>query len=337
MFVASSALRIRLGVPVCAMMRPKVKSAPTLSFPIRPGVAVAMLVLCALFWGSNAVLGRALYEDVPPIGLSFWRNVFALAVLVPFTSRDLRSHWPTLRARRGVLLWAGLVGMALFNAVLYLALHTTTAINAALIMSLSPVIIPFFAWLLLRERMSTTQLAGILLSLAGVVLMITRGQPRAVVELGVHRGDLLALLAAICWALYSVVVKFRPTSVPPLVFLAAILVVAVLSLLPFYVWESLNMQPMPARASAWLAAVYVGVFPTTVALWMFNLAVDRIGPVRAGLYTHLVPLFSALLAIGFLDERLHWFQLAGAMPIALGLYLVTFAAPPAAAGDPGNV
>jgi drug/metabolite transporter (DMT)-like permease len=319
------------------MMQPTVKAAATASFPIRPGVAVALLVLCALFWGSNAVIGRALYEDVPPVGLSFWRNVFALLVLVPFTRRELRSHWPSLRDRLGVLLWAGLVGMALFNAVLYLALHTTTAINAALIMSLSPVIIPFFAWLLLRERMSTTQLVGILVSLAGVVLMITRGQPTAVVELGVHRGDVLALLAAICWALYSVVVKFRPASVPPLVFLAAILVVAVLSLLPFYIWESLAVQPMPADAAAWVAAVYVGVFPTTVALWMFNLAVDRLGPIRAGLFTHLVPVFSALLAIGFLDERLQWFQLAGAIPIALGLYLVTFAGAPSTGGESGKV
>lgn len=304
---------------------------------MRPGVAVAMLVLCAVFWGSNAVIGRALYEDVPPIGLSFWRNVFALLVLVPFTAGQLRSHWPALRARLGSLLWAGLVGMALFNAVLYLALHTTTAINAALIMSLSPVMIPFFAWALLRERMNVQQLAGILVSLAGVVLMISRGKPMAISELGGHPGDLLALLAAVCWALYSVVVKFRPASVPPLLFLAAILVLAVLSLLPFYIWESLRVQPMPMRTSAWVAAAYVGVFPTTVALWMFNRAVDRIGPIRAGLYTHLVPVFSALLAISFLGERFEWFQLAGAVPIALGLYLVTFRGPVVATGDSGSV
>ena len=319
------------------MMRPEVKSAPAASLPIRPGVAVAMLILCALFWGSNAVVGRALYEDVPPIGLSFWRNVFALLALLPFTSGELRRHWPAIRAQLGVLLWAGLVGMALFNALIYLALHTTTAINAALIMSLSPVIIPLFAWALLRECVSATQLLGIVLSLAGVVLMITRGGPIAIKELGAHPGDLLALLAAVCWALYSVVVKFRPASVPPLVFLAAMLVVAVLSLLPFCVWESLHVRAMPARASAWAAAVYVGVFPTTVALWMFNQAVDRIGPVRAGLYTHLVPVFSALLAVAFLDERFESFQLAGAAPIALGLYLVTFAAVPGGTGDSGSV
>ena len=279
-------------------------------------------------WGSNVVVGRALHEDIPPIGFSFWRNAVALLALAPFTARKLVAVRGSLRQHVGVVLVTGLIGTALFNVLFYWGLHTSTAISAGILIALSPVIIPVLALPVLRERMRGRELLGILVSLLGVVLMVTRGNPLAVGQIQMREGEILVLVAAVCWATYSVVVKLRPPNIDPLTFLTAILIVAVIALAPFYLWERAEVQPNPSTVVSVAAVVYVGVFPTAVALSMFNLAVDRIGPIRAGLYTHLVPVFSTGLAILFLGEKLEWFQIAGALPIAVGLYLTTTAKMP---------
>ncbi|MEM8609212.1 MAG: DMT family transporter [Myxococcota bacterium] len=284
-----------------------------------------MLVLCTLVWGSNTVVGRALYQDVPPVGLSFWRNGVALVVLIPFTARQLRAAWPSLRERWGVVLACGLVGTALFNYVFYRGLHTTTAINAGILMALSPAIIPALAWIILGDRLRGRELLGIGVSSVGVAYLVTQGRFGSLDTIVGRVGDFLILASALCWSIYSVVVKLRPTEVDPLPFLTAVLFVAVLGLMPFYLWEHFVARPVPLDARSMLAVVYLGVFPTAVALWLFNLAVDRIGPTRAGLYIHLVPVFSAVLAVIFLGETLEWFQVLGAIPIAVGLYLTTTA------------
>lgn len=286
-----------------------------------------MLVTCALVWGSNTVVGRALHEDVPPIGLSFWRNVVALVALAPFTARGVFHGRRSLRERWGAVLVCGLVGTALFNAILYWGLHTTTAINAGILTATSPAIIPGLAWIILRDRLRSRELAGIVVSFAGVAYLVSRGQSGSLDAIATRVGDFLVIGSALCWSLYSVVVKLRPTDVSPLSFLTAILLVAVLGLFPFYVWEHLTSGPVPLKLGVVAALAYLGVFPTAVALWLFNLAVDRIGPTRAGLYVHLVPVFSALLAVAFLGETLEWFQVLGALPIAAGLYLTTTAGP----------
>ena len=284
-----------------------------------------MLVVCTLVWGSNTVVGRALHQDVPPIGLAFWRNAVALVALVPFTAKPLWVGWPALRRRWGAVLVCGLVGTALFNVIFYWGLHTTTAINAGILMALSPAIIPVLAWMILRDRLRGRELLGIAISFVGVTYLVTQGRFGSLDVLIGRVGDFLVLASAVCWSIYSVVVKLRPVDVEPLPFLTAVLVVAVIGLLPFYVWEHLALRSVPLDPRAVVALVYVGVFPTAVALWLFNLAVDRIGPTRAGLYIHLVPVFSAILAVIFLGETLAWFQVLGALPIAVGLYLTTTA------------
>lgn len=289
----------------------------------RTGVAVLMLVVCTLFWGSNVVVGRAVHAELPPVGLAFWRNAVALLALLPFTTRELWVQRKAIRRGMGVILAAGLVGTALFNFMAYLALHSTTAISAGLMMSLTPVAVPVMAFILLRDRLTLRQGLGIGISLAGVAAIVTRGDLSALAALAFNQGDLLMIGAMLCWSFYSVLVKRKPAELGPFVFLTAVLAAAVPALLPFYIWESLSGAPMPATPAAIAAGLYLGLFPTAVALLLFNHAVGIIGPNRAGPYTHLVPVFGALLAILFLGERLAPFHFAGAAFIAGGLFLAT--------------
>jgi drug/metabolite transporter (DMT)-like permease len=291
--------------------------------PERTGLAVLFLVACALVWGSNVVVGRAVHAGLPPVGLAFWRNAVALLALLPFTWRELAAQWPMAWRGRGVILAAGVVGTALFNYLTYRALHSTTAISAGLMMSLTPVAVPAMALVLLRDRLTWRQGAGIAVSLAGVAAIVTRGDLSHLAALSFNAGDLTMIGAMLCWSFYSVVIKRKQPALGPYVFLTAVLACAVPVLLPFYLWESLSGAPMPATPTAVAASLYLGLVPTAVALLLFNHAVQIIGPIRAGPYAHLVPVFAALLAILFLGERLAAFHFVGAAFIAIGLYLAT--------------
>jgi drug/metabolite transporter (DMT)-like permease len=286
-------------------------------------LAYLMLIACTVLWGSNITVGRAVHADIPPVALAFWRNTVALLALLPFTWRELRAQWPLVKANLGLFAGAGVIGTALFNAALYQAVHTTTVINAALVMSLTPVVVPIMAFLLLRDRLSGRQAGGIAVSFAGVVVVIARGEWSVLTSLAVRPGDLLMLLAMLAWSFYSVLVKRKPAALGPFAFLAAILACAAPVLLPFYVAESILAGPMPFTPLTVAAAGYVGLFPTALALLLYNRAVQAIGPNRAGAFNHLTPVFAALLAILFLGERFAIYHLAGGALIVAGLYLAS--------------
>ena len=295
----------------------------------RTRLAVALLVACTAVWGSNVVVGRAVVDDVPPVALAFWRNAFALVAILPVTARELTRSWPILRGHLGSLAAIGILGTAVFNAVVYWALETTTAINAALMMTLVPVVVPAMAFFLIDERLSRRQGVGIVLSLLGVAFVITRGDLDVLRNLSFVIGDLLMGIAMLCWCLYSVVIKRKPKAMSPDVYLAAVLLVATAALLPCYLWESVSGRAFPFSAESLLAAIYVGVFPTTLALLVFNRAVLLLGANRTALFNHLVPIYATLLAIVFLGERLALFHGVGAALIAAGLVVSTAGPRPA--------
>ena len=288
----------------------------------RTDVAVVLLVLCTAVWGSNVVVGRAVYEELPPIGFAFWRNLIGLAVLLPFAGR-LAAQWPLVRGQVGLLLVAGVIGTGIFNALVYAALSSTTAIHAALMMSLCPVVIPALAFFLVGESLSPRMALGILVSLIGVAVVITHGDFEVLRSLSILPGDLLMFAAMLCWSLYSVVVKRKPQALDGKLFLAAILAIAVVTLLPFYLWESARGRTVPLSLQTVSATAYVGIFTTTVSLLIYNRVVVLLGANRTALFNHLVPVFATLLAIAFLGEQLALYHGVGAGLIAAGLYLTT--------------
>ncbi|MDH3703992.1 MAG: DMT family transporter, partial [Alphaproteobacteria bacterium] len=275
------------------------------------GLAYLLLVLCTVFWGGNMVVGRAAVAEVPPFGLAFWRNLIALAVLLPLTWRDVLTLWPMLWRNAPVLLGLGVVGTAMFNSVMYMGLHTTPAINGALFMSLTPVAVPIFSLMLIGERLTRWQAAGILVSLIGVGIILARGDWQVVAAFEFRTGDWLVITAMLCWAYYSVHARQRPPEMSPYAFLTVILAVATVALIPFYAWETASGKPMPVTMGSILAAGYVGIFPTAVALILFNRAVAIIGPNRTGPFNHLVPVVATILAVIFLGERLQPYHFAG--------------------------
>lgn len=291
--------------------------------PPSPKTAYLFLTLSSLFWAFNIVLARALHADIPPIALNFWRWSIALAIVLPFTVRHAWLQRAAVRREWAYLSLLGFTGMAAFHCLQYSALNLTTAINVSLILAITPVAIPIMALMFWGDRVTPRQGLGILMSFAGVAAIVTRGDPVSVLSRGLAAGDLVELAAMILWALYSTLVRWRPADLHPNTVLVCSMTPAVLFILPVYLWEDAFVRSMPLTLQSLATVVAVALLASVLAFVFFNRAVESVGPTRAGLFIHLIPLFATAAAVVFLGERLFFYHAIGAASIAVGLYLTT--------------
>jgi len=284
-------------------------------------IAYLLLALTALIWASNFVIGRAVRETLPPIGLSFWRWAVACAVLVPIHGSALVAGRRAILRDWRYVLALGVTGAGAFHTLVYLGVRHTEAINAALIMSTTPVVIVALSWLMLGERITARQGAGIGVSLVGVLAIVARGDPATLAGLAINPGDGWILASVPIWALYSVLVRRRPAGLAAAPMLPLVAVVGALALLPFAVAEAALGAPMPVSLEAAAAVLYLGLAASIVAFVFWNRGVETVGANRAGLFLHLVPAFATALAILFLGETARPFHGAGIALILAGIYL----------------
>jgi drug/metabolite transporter (DMT)-like permease len=287
----------------------------------RPLVAYFLLALATLSWGGNVVIGRAIRSEIPPFGLSFWRWTLCFFILFVFTAPKVRRSLSILRREWKLIGVMALFGIAGFNTLQYVALHTTTAINVTLILSTSPAFMAVLSMLILKEKLGPSQGIGILTSFIGVAVVISRGSLQSLMALHFTLGDLWMLTAAFVWALYSIAVKMRPADLNPLVMLTAITATGSLMLSPFLVWETMTVGPVPFSTTSVLTIGYVSLVASLLAFISYNKGVSIVGPAKAGTVIHLIPVWVAILAYLFLGERLETFHLIGLSFIALGIFL----------------
>lgn len=282
-----------------------------------------LLSLTALFWAGNAVVGRAVVGLIPPVMLAQIRWSTAFLIVLPFALAGLRRDWPQLRRHAGIILLLSLTGIAAFNTMLYWSLQYTTAINASLMQSAGPLLIGLWSWTLFRDPLNRYQLTGIIVSLCGVVVIISGGEVMRIAQLTLNVGDVVVVAAIGVYALYSALLRKRP-NVAPLSLLAVTIGVGAMMILPFTTAEYLSGARMaPLTAGAVAALVYVSFFPSILAYLFFNRGVQLIGANRAGPFLHLVPLFGTILAIVFLGERFAPFHAIGAVLVAGGITLAS--------------
>jgi drug/metabolite transporter (DMT)-like permease len=281
-----------------------------------------LLTLANLFWAGNWIVGRGMRAEVPPIALSFWRWIIALAFLLPIA-------WPYLKRDRAVLLagwrWLALLGMlgtCLYNALTYVGLQQTEAINGLLLNSFIPIVIVALAWAFHGKRLKPVEALGIFASFAGVLAIIARGDPRTLLQLTLNLGDVWILLSVVAWAVYTLLLPKRPAA-HPLAFLFAIAAIGVTATFPFYLLEIASGRHITASIGAWAAIAYAGIFPAFLGFIFWNKGVEEVGASKAGLFIHLMPAFGILLASVFLGERLMSFHFIGIALIFGGILLTT--------------
>lgn len=282
--------------------------------------AYLLLLLPPLLWAGNVVLARAVRMDLPPISLSFFRWLTALLLLLPFVHQHVRRDWRTALQGWKTLLAVSLLGIASFNTLLYTAVRTTTAINCALMQTIMPAVIILLCYLLFREKISPLQGGGVILCLFGSALIVARGDLQLLSRLDFVSGDLLMLLAVVCYALYSVLLRFRPP-IHPMSFLAITFALGTLMLLPLYLWERFTSGPLPLTPTVFGAVAYIALGPSIVAYLCWNRGIAEVGASRAGLYINLIPLFASLMAVAWLNESFAWYHTVGLICMLGGLLI----------------
>jgi len=287
--------------------------------------AFLLLAAASLFWSGNWIAGRALREAFDPVTLNFWRWAVATLVLAPFALPGLRGRWGEVRRRAGILLALAFTGVALFQCLVYLGLRSTPAVNAVLLNSSFPMFMLLCSWVMERERASVRQIAGMLVSLGGILVILSRGEPRALLDLELNWGDAWILLAMPVWGVYSVLLKRRPAELDGLELLFVISLAGTLMLVPGALIAGLvtTSVRMPTAPEA-LGVLYMAIFASVLAYVCWNRGVAVVGANAAGFTVHLLPAFGTVLAILFLGESFAGFHAAGIATILAGVLLATW-------------
>jgi drug/metabolite transporter (DMT)-like permease len=280
------------------------------------------MLLPGLFWAGNAIVARGIAGEVPPIALAFWRWAVAAVVILPFAWRHLARDVPKMRAHWPIMLLLTTLGISVFNTFLYIAAHTTTAINIVMLQTAMPIVVVLATFAIFRETVTAVQATGIAASFAGTLILIAHGDPAVLLGLDFKRGDLWMLAAVVCYAVYTALLRLRPP-VHGFSFAFASFALGAALLLPFYIAETILVGPLPVSAGSLTAIAYVAVFASVLAYMAFNRTVELLGANTAGLAVHLIPVFGIVLAVLLLGERLHPYHGVGIALIAVGLWLAT--------------
>ncbi len=280
--------------------------------------AYAALVLTTLFWGSNPAISRLLLEHMSPMALIWCRWLLVMLMLVPFVWGERRAIADAFTRHWKVFLPFALLGFAPQNMLIFFGLAGSSAMHLSLLNSAIPVLIVLIGWLWFARAPRRLETIGITISLTGVLLIVAHGDPLALLRLDFNPWDLALLAGMFVWSLYTIRLRERPSglSLPAFLFVGAALGNAVTG--PFML-ASLARDGLPdLNGSAALALFYVAAFPTLIAMGLFGYAVPRVGPVQAGIFTHLVPVFGAVFAALLVDEALRPYHGIGFLLVAGG-------------------
>ena len=285
---------------------------------------VLALTLAALFWAGSFVVGRALRADIDPVVLTFLRWLIALIVLAPFVWREACGALPVVLRQWRLLAALGATGIALFHPMVFVALQNTSATNALLVLSLAPAAILIGGTLTGGERPTRRQLGGVLVSMMGAAVLITRGDLDLLRSAGA--GDLWMLAAVVIWAAYSLLLRRRPAELSQTMTLVASIAFALPMLLATALLAAPS-APITCSVPVLLGVAYIAIFGSVIGFRFWAFGVGELGPARAGQFVHLMPVFGAVLSFAFLGEPLTFAQVAGAAFVLGGIVLIERAAP----------
>ncbi|MDE2377009.1 DMT family transporter [Bradyrhizobium sp.] len=281
-----------------------------------------LLSLTSLFWAGNIVLARHVGSHIPPITMTTIRWFGVFFILLPFAWPHLRRDRPALRAQLPLMLLLSLVGFAFNNAISYWAMQYTEALNALLIQSSGPLFVALWSLVLFGVRLTAAQAAGIVISLAGVLTIILRGDFAALAGIAFNKGDVMFASSLVSFGLYSALIPRRP-KIHQLSFISFTTCCGALMLLPGAAWEFCNGTLLTLDALTLATLAYILVFPSTLAYLFFNRGVALIGPNRAAPFFHLVPVFGSAMAILLLGEKLRLFHLIGYALVLAGVVIAS--------------
>tara|TARA_B110000967_G_scaffold207878_1_gene258360 strand:- start:13 stop:909 length:897 start_codon:yes stop_codon:yes gene_type:complete len=284
--------------------------------------AYVMLVLATLFWAGNFVVGKiAFIESVPPFSLTFFRWLLVWLILIPFTYKELFKIRKIILNNLPLLFLLGLTSVGLFNSFIYNALNFTQVINASLFNAVIPAAIILFCFLFKIEKTNKYQIIGLIISILGILSIITKLDLNILLTLNFNKGDVLMIGAVISWGIYSAFLKKRKFEVSLLALVHILCTFGLLTLIPQFLFELSQSKIILINDSLVYCLIYLAIFPSIGSYYCWTGAVAIIGANRSGIFLSLIPLFSTILAIIFFNEKFYFFHFIGSVLIVLGLFL----------------
>jgi drug/metabolite transporter (DMT)-like permease len=283
----------------------------------RHAIAYACLFLAAALWGSNPVIARLIGDAVPPVTLSWCRWLLAACALAPMVWGERRQIARALRHEWRVLLPLSWLATVPQSALIYKGLETTTAVNVGLLNSTVPVLILLAGWSCFARSMRYREVGGVVVSFAGVAVILFQGSLERTLALSLNLGDLIAFGGMLTWAFYSLMLK-RPPQLSLPAFVASVAVCGIVSTFPVVLAEVALDRAPRFDLTTMAALAYIALGPTLSGMLAYSNGVERVGAVQAGLFVHFMPVFASLFAVLLLGEQLHGYHLAGFALVAGG-------------------
>ena len=282
------------------------------------------LILAVLVWAGNSIVGRsASQEAIPPLGLNFWRWTSAFLIFAVFFGLKTWRQRLEIFAHWKFVVGFSVISIAGFNSVFYIALQKSTALQVALIQSILPVLVLLLGLVVLRQRISPRQWWGIVFSISGAVMIVIRGDYGVLRSLALGEGDIWALGAVFIWALQAFLMRWKPPTIDIMTFMTTISLIGVITMIPFYLWETANVAHMPVTQTSILFVLYVAVMASFIGTTSWNEGTYRAGGAQAGYFGNLFPIFAGGMAILILGEQPHWYHGVGALCVIIGIWLAT--------------
>lgn len=283
---------------------------------------IGLASLAVILWSGNYIIARGVHQHISPVSLAFFRWVTATVFLLPFVWRSLLLQWPIIKKHALLLSITGLIGVSVFNTLLYVAGHHTTATNLAIIATTgAPVFVLLITAIFTREKITAFQVVGTGICIAGILLLLSGGDLRRVGDIKLTPGDGWVLLAALLFAIYTVLVKRKPAGLTAPAFLGIIFCAGTAFLVPAFIIDNANGQTF---TWSWQMAgifLYLGLGASVAAFLCWNVAIQKMGAVRTALFGNLIPVFSTIEAILVLKEPYYHFILVSLLIIISGLLL----------------
>ena len=284
--------------------------------------AYLFLILTTLFWAGNFIVGeQASRFDIPPFTLNFYRWTFAWLILAPFTIKEIIEKKDHIIENIKLIIVLGITSITIFNSIVYYSLNFTQVISGVLMISTIPVMIIVFCWILKIEKSNVYQILGVIFSLFGVIVIITKADLIILLNLNFNKGDLWMVVAMFSWAMYSALLRKKKLEISQLSLLQIIISAGLVFLFPAYLIELSLGHKTSIHLPFILILTYVVLFPGLASFIFWIKGISIIGSNRAGIFLHLIPIFSTIMAIIILKEKFMFYHLIGALLIVTGIIL----------------
>ncbi len=285
-------------------------------------LAYTFLILAALFWSGNFIIGKfATLFEVPPLTLNFLRWVMVWFILIPFTIKEILANKAYIKKNFLVIGFMGILSISTFNSVVYFALNFTQVINAVLMLAAIPVMIIILSSIMKIEKTNLFQISGLVLSIIGVGTIISNADIQKIISLNFNKGDLWMIVCVFSWSLYSTLLKKNKFQLSQFTLIQIMVTVGLIFLVPQFLYEQSIGLDIKINKASILILLYVVIFPAIAAYYCWQKAIEIIGPNRSAMFIQLMPLFSAILAIIIFKEKFQLYHFVGATFIISGIYL----------------